>query len=255
MLIIAVIFVDGFSKPDSPGSLWSPARTSLSPGTLGEVGVAFGLFMAGFSGHVVIPSLARDMMDPSQFDHMANRAFFVATFIYAIIGYAGYLMFGDTVSDEISKNLLATPGYNSTLNQLVMWLLVITPLSKFALSTRPLNIILESMLGLEIPSPTTSVEDGKRLAPENQLSYTKQFLVVLERIMVPVMSILVSILIPQFSSLMAFLGSFSAFVICVIGPICAKIAMTGRCQWYDAVLLGVSTLMAVWGTFSAFWTT
>ena len=111
------------------------------------------------------------------------------------------------------------------------------------------------MLGLEIPSPPTSVEDGKRLAPENQLSYTKQFLVALERIMVPVMSILVSILVPQFSSLMAFLGSFSAFVICVIGPICAKIAMTGRCQWYDAVLLGVSTLMAVWGTFSAFRTT
>jgi len=164
-------------------------------------------------------------------------------------------MFGDLVSDEISKDLLATPGYNSTLNQLVMWLLVITPLSKFALSTRPLNIILESMLGLEIPSPPTSVEAGKGLAPENQPSFTRQFLVALERIMVPVMSILVSILVPQFSSLMAFLGSFSAFVICVIGPISAKIAMTGRCQWYDAVLLGVSALMAVWGTFSAFWTT
>lgn len=47
LLIIAVIFIDGFSKPDSPGSLWSPAHTSLSPGTLGQVGIAFGLFMAG----------------------------------------------------------------------------------------------------------------------------------------------------------------------------------------------------------------
>lgn len=111
------------------------------------------------------------------------------------------------------------------------------------------------MLGLEITSSPVSVEDGKALSPENQQKSTKRFFVALERIMVPVMSILVSILIPQFSSLMAFLGSFSAFVICVIGPISAKIAMTGRCQWYDAVLLGVSTLMAVWGTFSAFWTT
>ncbi|KAG9314517.1 transmembrane amino acid transporter protein-domain-containing protein [Chiua virens] len=254
LLIIAVIFIDGFSKPNSPGSLWSPAYTTLSPGTFGEVGVAFGLFMAGFSGHVVIPSLARDMIDPSKFDHMANRAFLVATFIYAIIGYAGYLMFGNSVSDEISKNLLATPGYNSTLNQIVMWLLVITPLSKFALSTRPLNIILESTLGLEI-TPVASVEDGKGLSTETPPNLAKQFLVALERIMVPVMSILVSILVPQFSSLMAFLGSFSAFVICVIGPISAKIAMTGKCHWYDAGLLGVSTLMAVWGTFSAFWTT
>jgi vesicular inhibitory amino acid transporter len=69
--------------------------------------------------------------------------------------------------------------------------------------------------------------------------------------MVPAMAIVVSILVPQFSSLMAILGSFSAFVICVIGPIAAKMAMTGRCQWYDAVLLGISILMAAWGTFSA----
>ncbi|KAF8414395.1 hypothetical protein L210DRAFT_3593149 [Boletus edulis BED1] len=96
---------------------------------------------------------------------------------------------------------------------------------------------------------------GKGLEPEGRQKITKQFLVVLERIMVPAMSILVSILVPQFSSLMAFLGSFSAFVICVIGPISAKIAMTGRCRWHDAVLLGVSSLMAVWGTFSALWTT
>ena len=111
------------------------------------------------------------------------------------------------------------------------------------------------MLGLETTALPVSVEDGKGLLREGRQNLTKQFLVALERILVPVMSILVSILVPQFSSLMAFLGSFSAFVICVIGPISAKIAMTGRCRWYDATLLGVSTSMAVWGTFCAFWTT
>ncbi|KAF9229485.1 hypothetical protein BS17DRAFT_688120 [Gyrodon lividus] len=254
LLIIAVIFIDGFSKPDSPGSIWSPAQTSFSPGTPEQVGVAFGLFMAGFSGHVVIPSLARDMIDPSQFNHMANWAFTITTFIYAIIGYAGYLMFGSSVSDEISRDLLATPGYNFTLNQLAMWLLVITPLSKFALSTRPLNTILETMLSLESTPRSHSVEDGKGTTSQKGHQLTKQVFVATERIMVPVMSIAVSVVVPQFSALMAFLGSFSAFVICVIGPISAKIALTGRCQWYDAALLGVSTLMAVWGTFSAFWT-
>jgi len=164
-------------------------------------------------------------------------------------------MFGNSVSDEISRDLLATSGYNSVLNQLVMWLLVITPLTKFALSTRPLNIILESMLNLEITSSPISIEDGKVPSPEDGRTLAKQFFVAVERIMVPVMSILVSILIPQFGSLMAFVGAFASFVICVIGPISAKIAMAGRCQWYDAVLLGVSILMAVWGTFAAFWTT
>lgn len=100
-----------------------------------HLGLAFGLFMAGvssnpqintqalsfvfqFSGHAVIPSLARDMVDPSQFDRMINWAFVglmdifstvwltqyqvAATFLYALIGYAGYLMFGNYVSDEVS---------------------------------------------------------------------------------------------------------------------------------------------------------
>lgn len=49
LLIIAVILIDGFSKPDSPGSLWSPAETSLGIRGVGELGLSFGLFMAGVS--------------------------------------------------------------------------------------------------------------------------------------------------------------------------------------------------------------
>ena len=47
VLLIGVILVDGFSKFDAPGSLWSPATTSFSFGNLEELGLAFGLFMAG----------------------------------------------------------------------------------------------------------------------------------------------------------------------------------------------------------------
>lgn len=73
-----------------------------------------------FSGHAVIPSIARDMMEPSQFDTVMNYAFVsrllespalvscsklfvqtVATCIYAVIGMAGYLMFGNDVYDEV----------------------------------------------------------------------------------------------------------------------------------------------------------
>ena len=75
LFIVAVLFIDGFSKPDAPGSLWSPAETSLSFGNVGQLGISFGLFMAGFSGHAVIPSLARDMVDPGEFDKMIDWAF------------------------------------------------------------------------------------------------------------------------------------------------------------------------------------
>jgi hypothetical protein len=47
VFLAAVIFVDGFSKFDAPGSLWSPAETSLGISNMHELGLAFGLFMAG----------------------------------------------------------------------------------------------------------------------------------------------------------------------------------------------------------------
>ena len=47
MAIMGIILFDGFTKPDSPGSLWSPADTSLGIDNYQDLGIAFGLFMAG----------------------------------------------------------------------------------------------------------------------------------------------------------------------------------------------------------------
>ena len=47
MAIMGIILFDGFTKYDSPGSLWSPADTSLGIDNYRELGIAFGLFMAG----------------------------------------------------------------------------------------------------------------------------------------------------------------------------------------------------------------
>ncbi|KAE9410908.1 hypothetical protein BT96DRAFT_969183 [Gymnopus androsaceus JB14] len=147
--ILGIISTVMMIIPDAPGSLRTPADTSFEISSLSNLGIAFGLFMAGFSGHAVIPSLARDMVNPEEFDTMINWAFLVATSIYALIGFVGYLMFGSNVSDEISMDLLKTPGYNPVMNEAALWMLVLSPLSKFALTTQPLNAVLEVLLGLE----------------------------------------------------------------------------------------------------------
>lgn len=264
LFLVAVIFIDGFSKKNSPGSLWQPAETSLGIHSIGELGIAYGLFMAGFSGHAVIPSLARDMVDPGQFDIMIDWAFFAATVIYAVIGIAGYLMFGYSVHDEISQDLLLTKGYNPTLNKIALWMLVINPLSKFALATRPLNVTLEIMLGLETTLPPSSPEDhglkastssGSARSESTRHALLRRAFMVMERVCFTLLSVTVSILVPQFSSVMAFLGSFSAFLLCVIGPVSAKIALQRRCGLFDGALLGIGIVMAVWGTGAAFWST
>jgi vesicular inhibitory amino acid transporter len=178
---------------------------------------------------------------------------------------------------QVSKDLLRTSGYNPYLNQAALWMLVISPLSKFALCTRPvrliflsilhtivshthfsqLNITLEIMLGLEAtPPPSFPDDDVKVFVSTTGYKLTshlnfKRFLIVIERIVFTLLSVGVSILIPEFSSVMAFLGSFSAFMLCVIGPVSAKIALAGRCGVWDALWLTIAIVMAIWGTFAA----
>ncbi|KAF8605185.1 hypothetical protein BDV93DRAFT_439599 [Ceratobasidium sp. AG-I] len=252
VFIIVVIFIDGFTKTQSPGSLWESAPTDLAPSWT-ALPVSFGLFMAGFAGHAVIPSLARDMSEPEHFDSMINWAFFVATLIYAIVGAGGYIMFGRDVSDEVSVDLMKTPGYNVSLNKIAVWMLVVSPLTKFALCTRPvsLNITIEIMLGIDpIPEPISSTHP---LSTSTQAQEKrKAFLRTIERIALALSVVAVAILFPAFGAVMAFLGAFSAFMLCVIGPICAKAALERRMGWIDRVLLGVGVGMAATGTWVSF---
>lgn len=240
LFIIFTVIFDGATKMEGPGSLWQPAETTLGAMSQLKLTLAFGLFMAGFSGHAVIPSLALDMENPEEFDSMMDIAFSATTVLYAIMGGAGYLMFGTSVSQEISQDLLRTPGFHAGLNQLCVWMLVVVPLTKFALASRPLNITLELLLGLVTPDP--------HCHPQKKWGAA----VVLERTAVVAAVAAVAVLVPDFSASMAFLGSFSAFVLCVIGPILAKVCVEGRCGKLDALLLAVSCTMAATGTAAAF---
>ncbi|KAI0762902.1 transmembrane amino acid transporter protein-domain-containing protein [Fomes fomentarius] len=266
MAIIGIILFDGFTKFDSPGSLWSPADTSLGVDSFQELGIAFGLFMAGFSGHAVIPTLARDMIDPTQFDEMINWAFVIATGIYGLLGVAGYIMFGNSVSDEFSVDLVKH-NVHPALNTVALWGLVITPLSKFALTARPLNITIEMLLGIDTagsssgdhahdPAPTSASPSAfPSSSPQSSKPNVKALFVALERTLLTLVAVAVSILVPEFASIMAVLGSTFSFVLCIIGPVSAKLALEGglrRCVWSDGALLVVSTGMAVWGTVCAF---
>ena len=65
LLVICVVLYDGISKTDSPGSLWHPAETNWTVAGVGELGVAFGLFMAGVSyrpGQFSIEILISDIL-------------------------------------------------------------------------------------------------------------------------------------------------------------------------------------------------
>ena len=60
ILLIGVVIIDGFSKFDAPGSLWSPATTSFSFCNLEGLGLAFGLFMAGVCNNLAFYDIMCD---------------------------------------------------------------------------------------------------------------------------------------------------------------------------------------------------
>jgi len=257
--LLLVIVVDGFSKPQAPGSLLDPEKTNLLFSDWQNLGLAFGLFMAGFGAHAAMPSLAADMQDPSRFDEVMNWAFGFATVFYAFIGIAGYLMFGDQVSDEITQNLFSIPEYSVTFNKSVLWMLVIASLTKVPLAARPANITLEVVFGLVAPftpsNPSISGCKSDSLIDETHPVSTchalKRVLFIIERASFILASVAISIIFPNFSVMMAILGAFTTFLICVIGPLFAKLKMEGQ-NTQDIILLVISIPMAIWGTAVAF---
>ena len=108
--------------------------------------------------------------------------------------------------------------------------------------------------GHGVPAPTTTTSPSAATAAPKSKT-VKTTLIAVERTVLTLLSVAVSILIPEFASIMAVLGSTFSFLLCIIGPVSAKIALAGglrRCGLGDGVLLVVSVGMAVWGTICAF---
>lgn len=97
---------------------------------------------------------------------------------------------------------------------------------------------------------TNRIPEG--LAHHHHSHAHHRLFIIIERTLVAILAILAAIYIPGFSSLMAFLGAFSAFLICVLGPIGAKVAIEGRWSPTDAILFGIVFAMMVWGTLASF---
>ncbi|KAJ3276805.1 hypothetical protein HDV01_002859 [Terramyces sp. JEL0728] len=147
--LVAILFVDGFSKTTAPGSLWEPALTHILPPSLYPVPLAFGLIMAGFAGHSVFPNLYRDMREPERFPQLLKSTYLVIMIIYAAVATSGYYMFGSAVREEVSllltqitQNLPLIVEYNPILTRITVGIVAVNPLTKYPLNVAPLNFQL-----------------------------------------------------------------------------------------------------------------
>ena len=139
----------------------------------------------------VFPSLYRDMKYPKSYNYMVNISYLITTLTYLLIGISGYLMFGNTVLEEITLNLP-----NTFRNRFTIWLIALNPLTKYPLTIHPLNTELESWIRTK-----TSVNP-----------------LFLSRLLMSFFVITVSIITPGFDLIMAIIGSTFSFTVSVIFP-------------------------------------
>ncbi|KAK9766217.1 hypothetical protein K7432_004867 [Basidiobolus ranarum] len=236
--LVVVVVINGLSTTISPGSLLVPAPTNLWPTMPMSIPISFGLLMAGFAGHAVFASIYRDMKCPERFPAVLKYSYSITTVIYIVMAGGGYLMFGNSVYHEIIVNLVENPNYNQFLTRLVVWTVVLNPISKFGLTLNPANLILEIFFSNAPFNLNIRASKPRRIIFRTLLCF---------------FVCLVAILIPGFHRVMALLGSFSCFTISAILPLACHLQLfkdqIGRTQKFiDWSLIIICTILAVVGT-------
>ncbi|CAG8768763.1 45411_t:CDS:2 [Gigaspora margarita] len=241
--LVTVMMVDGFMKPEHPGSLFDPMKTNLWPDNWGTVPISFGLIMAGFTGHAVFPTVYRDMKRPDQYPKMVNITYELTTVVYFLMAACGYLMFGNETRQEITQNIMDTPGYWKPLNQFVIWLVAINPIAKYALTLNPINLTLEIYYH-SVPSVENWFNSGRG---------RRTGLRVLTRMLVSTIVVFIAIRFPEFERVMGVLGSFFSFMISAIFPCVCHLKLFGHelswKEWlFNWVIILICSVLSAFGT-------
>jgi vesicular inhibitory amino acid transporter len=203
--------------------------------------------MSPWGGHSVFPNIYRDMRHPHKY-HRALRATYGFTFTTDLgMAVVGLLMFGDWTRDEITSNILLTPGYPQAISVFIVVAIAIIPLTKVPLNSRPIISTLEILTGL----------DTRALSPSQSLQgmsgLTRGLLKATIRILTMVLIVGIALVFPSFDRIMALLGAVCCFTICLIMPLSFHLKLFGkeisRTEWWiDWVLIVVCTVMAVVAT-------
>jgi len=249
--IVLIVFIDGFIKPHTPGSLREPAETFLFPSNWLTLPLSFGLLMSPWGGHSVFPNIYRDMRHPLKFSKAVKVTFTFTYLLDCATAVAGILMFGESVLTELTSNLIQMSAYPRSLSLLLSIFIAVIPLTKVPLNARPIVSTIEVFSGLD--PQTISASPALTGLP----GYARGFMRIFIRIMVVVIFVIIAILFPAFDSIMAFMGSSLCFTICVILPLCFYLKIFGkevstRERILCYCLIAICSVLAIVGTVFAF---
>ncbi|KAF5501639.1 Vacuolar amino acid transporter 1 [Colletotrichum siamense] len=249
--IVLILVVDGLIKPNTPGSLIEPATTYLFPANWGTLPLSFGLLMSPWGGHSVFPNIYRDMRHPHKYPRAVKTVFSSVYLLDAFTAVVGLLMYGDSVMDEITANILQTSGYPRALNFLLCIFIAIIPLTKIPLNARPIISTLEVLTGIH-----QQAVSGNQAMVGRSATF-RGVMKIAVRVVTIFVFLVISIVFPAFDSIMAFMGSALCFTICVLLPLAFYVKLfdkeiSARERLLCYVLMAISTVLSVVGTVWAF---
>lgn len=223
------IFIAGILKDGTPGSLLYPMPTNLYPKSMLDFFFALGLYMAPWGGHATFPEIYKDQLEPKSYGFCMNVSFSFSYFMDLTTGILGFLMFGEMVDDEITKNILTTEGYPAWVSTLIVALMGVLPISKLPLICRPITTILDSKFGH---------------------SNTQKSI---NRVGLSLFFFLASTLLTNFGKVMSLLGSLICFTVCLTLPCLYylhvfKDDISGRYRLFLWCLVIIAVTGAVGGT-------
>ncbi|CAI1514440.1 hypothetical protein SEUBUCD646_0J01980 [Saccharomyces eubayanus] len=205
---VLVICCCGLYKASSPGSLLNPMETNMWPLDFKHLCLSIGLLSACWGGHAVFPNLKTDMRHPGKFKDCLKTTYKITSVTDIGTAVIGFLMFGNLVKDEITKNVLLTEGYPKFVYALISALMTIIPIAKTPLSARPIVSVLDVFMNVQQIDEADSPMK-RRISKGLQL---------FNRIFINVVFVLIAISLPEFDKIIAFLGAGLCFAICLILP-------------------------------------
>ena len=211
--ILSIVFIDGFLKPSAPGSLLEVARTYAFPKDWRTIPLSLGLFMAPWGGHSVFPAIYKDMRHPQKY---GKAVLYTYVFTYGLdlsMAVIGYLMFGDSVRDEVTANILTGTKYPHALNVLIVVLVAIIPITKIPLTNRPMMDTLNKKFLIDLRQMDAKARQYSKRSWKHRIGRGAI------GVSANIVELGIAVLFPDFDSIMALMGSALCFTICVIMPV------------------------------------
>lgn len=104
--ILATLVTIGCSTPLGAGSLLEVGPQQALPSSTMSVLSSFGIFIAPWGGHSIVPVAYSDMKDSRQYPQALKWTYLLTYTIALSTGVAGYLMFGRHVCPEVAGCVL-----------------------------------------------------------------------------------------------------------------------------------------------------